>query len=276
MAGSVAERVRASMGRRREASTISSYASFANRFAKFAHKQEGFTEDDALRYIDFLIDEGYSDSSIKWTYHALKRTYRAVGSPFTVTLEDLPLGLHGPQHRPVLSKDEVGGLIAFTKACGSKAVRLYLAMSTVYGLRRIELSRLRPESFSDGKVMIATAKHGDERLHLVPEEIQPIVREALQAEALGYSTSGLTVMFRELCRSAGLVKNGSLGWHSIRRSLDTCLIDANLPYYTIKSFLRWKASPTDMAGHYYRPDPAAVDREVFAVHPFVPEWDRKR
>lgn len=260
------------MGRRREASTIASYAAFSERFARFARKQQDFTEDDALRYIDHLIDKGYSDTSIRWSYHALKRVYRATGCPFTITLEDLPIGLRGPAHRPVLSKEEVARLIAFTRAHGTREEKFYLAMSTTYGLRRIELARLTRQSFSEGTVRIDTAKHGEPRVHLVPKEIKPVIGEALRANASGYSPSGLTVMFRELAKRAGLKRNGSLGWHSIRRSLDTCLLDAGLPYYTVKSFLRWRASPSDMPGYYHQPDPISVDREVFRLHPYIRLW----
>lgn len=268
----LADAVRQSMGRRREPSTIARYAEFATRFARFTGKQEGFSEDDALRYIDHLIERGYSDSSIRWTYYALKRVYRAVHSPFTVTLEDLPLGRRSTPHRPALSRDEVAGLIGFVRAAGTRAEQFYLAMSTTYGLRRVELSRLARESFGEGTVTIQAAKHGELRTHLVPDEIQTVIREALRANALGYGTSALTVMFRELCQRAGLEKNGPLGWHSIRRALDTALLDAGLPYYVVKDFLRWRASPGDMVGLYHRPSPADVDRKVFLAHPFVGFW----
>jgi integrase len=264
------------MGLRREASTIARYAEFASRFARFTRKQDNFTEDDALRYIDDLIAKGYSDSSIRWSLYALRRTYKAVGCPLTVGLEDLPLGRRGTIHRPTLSRDEVAGLIAFVRRYGSLAERFYLAMSTTYGLRRVELSRLRRESFRLGEaettVRIDTAKHGEPRTHLIPNEIHAVVREALRADAMGYGISALTVMFRELCQRAGLQRNGALGWHSIRRSLDTQLLDAKLPYYTVKDFLRWRASPSDMPGLYHRPSPADVDCDVFAVHPFIPHW----
>jgi len=276
VAESISERVRRSMGLRREPSTIARYAQFAQRFARFTGKEQDFTETDALAFIDDLIAKGYSDSSVRWSYYALKRVYRAVGSPFTVTLEDLPLGRRGAVHRPVLSRDEVAGLIAFVRRYGSLAERFYLAMSTTYGLRRVELSRLTRESFRLGEaestVRIDTAKHGEPRTHLIPAEIKPVIDAALKAEALGYGVSALTIMFRELHHKAGLQRNGALGWHSIRRSLDTQLLDANLPYYVVKDFLRWKASPSDMPGLYHRPSPADVDRRVFGVHPFVSCW----
>lgn len=268
----LADAVRQSMGKRREPSTIARYAEFASRFARFTGKQDSFTEDDALRYIDHLIEQGYSDSSIRWTFYALKRAYRAVRSPFTITLEDLPLGRRSSPHRPALSRDEVAGLIGFVRLVGSPAEKFYVAMATTYGLRRVELSRLTRESFSDNTARIDTAKHGEPRTHLIPEEIQPVVQEALRADALGYGTSALTLMFRELCERAGLEKDGPLGWHSIRRALDTQLLDANLPYYVVKDFLRWRASPGDMPGLYHRPSPGDVDRRVFAVHAFLPYW----
>jgi len=268
----ISERVRASMGLRREQSTIGVYASFAQRFARFTKKEQGFTEDDALAFIDDLISKGYSDSSIRWSLYALRRTYKAVGCTLTVGLEDLPLGRRGAIHRPILSADEVAGLIAFTRRCGSLAERLYLAMSTVYGLRRVELSRLSEESFREGTVRIDTAKHGAPRTHLIPSEIQAVVEEALRADALGYSISGLTAMFRELHRRAGLKRDGALGWHSIRRSLDTQLLDAGLNYYSVRDFLRWRSAPGDMPALYHRSNPQDVDAAVFAVHPFVSYW----
>jgi len=268
----LAEAVRRSMGRRREPSTIARYAEFAGRFSHFTGKQEGFTEDDALRYIDHLIEQGYSDSSIRWTYYALKRVYRAVRSPFAVTLEDLPLGRRSSPHRPALSREEVAGLIGFVRLVGSPADKFYMAMATTYGLRRVELSRLTRESFKEGTVTIQAAKHGELRTHLVPDEIQPVVREALRSNALGYGTSALTVMFRELCERAGLEKDGPLGWHSIRRSLDTELLKANVPFYVVRSFLRWRSSPGDMPALYFQPDSGDIDRQIFQAHPFLGHW----
>jgi len=272
MATGISEAIRKSMGLRREPSTIRVYAEFAERFARFTKKEQGFTEDDALAFIDHLISEGYSDSYVRWSYYALKRVYKATRSPFTMTLEDLPLGRREAVHRPVLSADEVASLIAFTRRCGSPSERFYLAMSTVYGLRRVELSRLTQESFREGTVRIETAKHGAPRTHLIPSEIQAVVREALQANALGYSISGLTAMFRELHHKAGLKRDGKIGWHSIRRSLDTCLLDLGLNYYHVRDFLRWRSAPGDMPALYHRANPASVDLEVFRVHPYVLHW----
>jgi len=265
------------MGLRREESTIQAYAEFAGRFARFVRKDHDFNEDDALSYIDHLISEGYSDSSVRWTYYALKRVYRAVHSPFTITLEDLPLGSRGAVHRPVLSPDEVAGLIAFTRQFGTPAEKFYLAMSTTYGLRRVELSRLSEESFTavngaETTVRVDTAKHGQPRTHLIPNEIKPVIRDALQANALGYSISGLTAMFRELHHKAGLKRDGALGWHSIRRALDTQLLDAGLNYYSVRDFLRWRSAPGDMPALYHRSNPADVDAAVFVVHPYVRHW----
>ncbi len=60
------------MGLRREASTVRVYSEFASRFAEFTRKQDNFTEDDALRFIDHLIGEGFSDSYVRWTFYALR------------------------------------------------------------------------------------------------------------------------------------------------------------------------------------------------------------
>jgi len=278
MTTGISERVRQSMGLRREPSTIRVYSEFAQRFARFTGKEQDFTEMDALAYIDHLIGAGYSDSSVRWSYYALKRVYRAVHSPFTITLEDLPLGSRGAVHRPVLSPDEVAGLIAFTRQFGTPAEKFYLAMSTTYGLRRVELSRLSEESFTavngaETTVRVDTAKHGAPRTHLIPDEIKPVVRDALQANGLlGYSISGLTAMFRELHHKAGLKRDGALGWHSIRRALDTQLLDAGLNYYSVRDFLRWRSAPGDMPALYHRANPASVDLEVFRVHPYVFHW----
>lgn len=271
---SISEAVRKSMGRRREASTINRYAQVARQFAKFTGKEEAFSEQNALSYIDFLIEKDCKENYLKFVYAALKRTYKAVGCPFTITADDLPLGSrYGDDvHRPALSLEEVSGLIAFTRRYGSRAERFYLAMSSVYGLRRIELSRLNNQSFTEDKVKVDTAKHGAPRSHLVPAEISPVIQGALRVNAIPYGVSALTIMFQELCRKVGLEDRGPLGWHSIRRSLDTELLKANTPYYVVRSFLRWRSAPGDMAGIYFQPDSEDIDRQVFQVHPFLRYW----
>jgi len=62
------------------------------------------------------------------------------------------------------------------------------------------------------------------------------------------------------------------GWHSLRRSVVTGLTNAGLAEVKMNAWMGWQYKGQDMTQRYYRPDPAELDLEVYALHPFLPYW----
>ena len=160
--------------RRRERTTATQYGAEARRFAAFAGKEMGFTRDDVIGYLDGNIDRGLNPRTIAWSYHVLKRVFRIIGEPFPIGADDLPRLDDTERMAPIMKPGDVRRLISIIREHGSPRERFYLLLSTLYGLRRIELARIEPGSFARdlGLVHIDTAKHGLKRDHLVPPEVR--------------------------------------------------------------------------------------------------------
>ena len=135
-------------------------------------------------------------------------------------------------------------------------------------------------------IFINTIKHGRQRYHLIPEEILPYLQEHDFNQE--YSLVKMSQMFWRVVNGAGLqaLNSNRLGWHSIRRTLFTELIDAGLNPLAARDFLRWKGTVGEFAmpSRYYGniivgldgEKPIALeaegDIEVFESHPFIPLW----
>jgi hypothetical protein len=152
----------------------------------------------------------------------------------------------------------------------------FVALSTTYGVRREELARVTAQDinldaqYRNGTIFINTCKGGTARLHQIPGEIMPFV--AKYPFDRTYSLVQLSQMYHRIEYKSGVDYRPGTGWHSPRRALDTMLMDY-LPLPAVRLFLRWKikGSP-DMAIRYYSKELEENDREVFAVHPFLPLW----
>lgn len=146
----------------------------------------------------------------------------------------------------------------------------FLALATVYGLRREEITRIREQDidYEMGRITIRTAKEGEEREHLLASEIVPYIERHNFDQAR--SPSVLTKMYREMERKADVPHMERAGYHAIRRPLDTELL-RRLKYVDVKRFLRWKLSG-EMPLYYDKSDPVELDPEVFRHHPFLPMW----
>jgi len=172
------------------------------------------------------------------------------------------------------------------KSGGEADEAAFVALSTTYGLRRIEMVNLeqRDIRIRDGTIHIATAKHGRERTHLIPPEIIPCLERYDFNQQI--SEFGLFVMWHRIEYKIGLNHTNQVGWHSIRRTLNTLLL-RRLPEATVMSFLRWKQRTSSHMPFRYSAirfvgeegvttevvgEALDVDNEVFQVHPFIEYW----
>ena len=269
--------------RRRAPSTLIGYLSVANQFLTFLKGRIPPGEMDLRRYFAKRQEQGKSDNSLRTEFAVLQKLYRANHWDWPLVPEDRP---EAPLevNAPAFTREEVEQLIE-NRELYSKGERFYLAMATIYAPRRIELARIKKRHIKDNTIYIDTAKHGEKRTHLIPDEIIPYIEAYRPREN---NVSSLSAMFERLCKKGlGESKKG-YGWHCFRRTLDTllptALAKADKPLTLIGYFLRWSRRSTGarflgtpMGGVYTRPeilstDPFFVDREVFEVHPFLPLW----
>lgn len=269
--------------RPRAPSTLTGYLSMANQFLIWLGDRIPPDDKDVRRYFIKRRDDGISEGSLRTTFSILKKLFMANSWDWPFISEDRP---EAPSEisTPAFTREEVEELIN-NRELYSKGERFYLAIATIYAPRRIELARIKKRHIKDNTLYIDTAKRGEKRTHLIPDEILPYI-EAYKVRE--HSVSTLSAMFKRICKKGLGEGKPGYSWHSFRYTIDTllptALAKADKPLTLIGYFLRWNRKSTGsrflgtpMGGVYARPeilssDPFFVDREVFEVHPFLKFW----
>lgn len=272
------ERLLDGLGRRREPTTIASYRQFLRRFCIATGKTE-WTRRDMLKYFDKLIDEKYSADSIKAYFYTLKAIHKVLAIPFELTEDDMPRGQAKAQNRPIASLADLSSMITYVKQHGEPLEKLFIATSTVYGLRRVEMMRLTDKSFdlySDGLgdeymgMLVNTAKHGMPRLHYIPSFLQDYIEPGIEDLPMPLST--LSLLWNRLNEKVGRVSRNGEGWHSIRRSLVITLVRSGWPELDVQQFMRWSTSRSIVARYNTPEDTVEADQRIFSKHALLEMW----
>jgi integrase len=191
---------------------------------------------------------------------------------------------------PALAPDEVKKMVDAAKngfpdghGAPDNAMVAYLALSSIYGLRRGELCAVRPEhfDFSEPTLFVMTEKSGEQRKQLLAEPIIPYLKQYDFLEF--YTPARMSQMFKRICYRSGVQDVDGEGWHAMRRSVETGLGDALAPLvadfkfdpirYT-KIFMRYKLSASgEMPDRYYTKNRLEVDRFIIEnAHPALAFW----
>ena len=175
--------------------------------------------------------------------------------------------------KPATTFEEMEIMIAAARdGILTSAEKAYLALSSIYGFRREELCRVRPDHLDFGKktIYVLTCKGGERRNQLLCDEVIPYLQDYGFKE--GISPYNMSAMYWRIMAKSGLKPKEGSGWHSNRRYLDTVLLDLCGELET-KIYLRWKmSSSSEMVQRYYSRDPLDVDDKVLSTHPLVPLW----
>lgn len=269
--------------RPRAPSTLTNYLSMAGLFLTWLGNRLPPGEMDLRRYFVHRRNGGLNDNSLRTTFAVLEKLYKANHWDWPLESGDRP---EAPleTNTPAFTKEEVEQLIK-NRELYSKGESFYLAIAIIYAPRRIELARIKKRYIKENTLYIDTAKHGEKRTHLIPDEIMPYIEAYHPKE---HSVRALTFMFDRICVKGLGEKKPDYGWSSFRRTIATllpiALAKADKPLTLIGYFLRWSRRSTGarflgtpMGGVYARPeilssDPYFIDREVFEVHPFLKHW----
>ena len=264
-------RLRTGFGRRREPVTIELYCQALYKLYQVTHKTE-WNRHDLLSYFDGMIDKGFAPTTIQTYYYSLKSIFRVLDIPFDLKDDDLPRGQVRATNRPVVTNGNLEHLIEWTKEYGDAQEQLFLCLSSVYGLRRIELSRLADASFLGETFHVDTAKHGIPREHYIPDEISEYIEPALGHKLLPVPVTTLSRIWNRLCEKAGYLTKDREGWHSVRRALVGELIKAGVPEIKVLEFMRWSAGRSMVARYAAANDLVAADKEIFKHHRYLDIW----
>jgi len=255
--------------RGKTAAVAREWAAIVGEFEEVCGYNESYTRADLTLYLGHLRRRNLAQSTIDKNLKAIKLLSQIQGWDFPklslrkVSADDI--------RRPTLEKKDVGATILMGKSLLTPAELCYLALSTTYGLRRIEMARLCPSDFNSDTVTIHTAKGGSKTEHLIPKEIAPYL-----VAFKPYQADSLTHMFHRIAVATGLNSSGGFGWHSIRRALTTELILADASALNVIRFLRWADASArgefGMLAIYAQHDQAKIDESIFKIHPFLPFW----
>ena len=255
------------MARGKDIETARRWRNWTVKFEACCGGKSKYDRDDVIRYLSWLREQGYRQSSIEVMLRSVKLLAQIQGWSFPRLA--MPKVRDGDISRPVLSYEEVCQMIRRGEEVLSARELAYLALSTTYGLRREELGSL---GRIDGRVTVETVKGGPVTTHLVPDEIKPYL--------VGYKRSGVTYMslvFRRITRKLGLVlPRENYGWHAIRRALATELVSTDVSLLNLLRFMRWSDASLKgefgMLAIYAKRNQAEIDKSVFEVHPFLQIW----
>jgi len=220
---------------------------------------------DSLDIRKYLANfDTFTGNWARFTYYALKQFFESFDWKWD--LRRPPAGTLHP-NRPRLSDEQIIQIITAAKDGRLNNVEAGLAaIATTYGARRVELGNLRREDrdFQRDTITIRAMKGGRERIHLIPPKVKVFI------DRYDFKPRGATSLdniFDSIMLKCGIENGRRMGWHSIRRALNTGLRGV-IAYR--KEYLRWRMDDIDMV--YDGTPPEQIDRIVFAKHPFLGAW----
>jgi len=255
----------------RSQSTLYRYPNLVSHFIEYIGAKDSYDRADAMKFLNRIANNGQSKNYVRWSAYVLSQFYKSLGITFPLTPGDLPPAPNPDELiAPTFSREYISNLIAAVKENGDARMKAYLALSTTFGLRRLELAKVSKGDISDGTIYIHTSKGGTPRTHLIPSEIKEYISgfdfQPVHPQSYIY-------LFSKMQKLAKLKHRNREGFHSIRRGLVTELLGAGIPIHIVYSFMRWKlSSRLGIVGTYARPKPEDVDRMVFEKHPFLSSW----
>ncbi len=271
---------------RRTGKAKSPYTTYAARYLNWLGDRPP-SKECLQEFLDALEREGAKSQSRRFIFGVLRTLYHVNGLDWPFMRGEGPRYAHD-DNAPALHPEAVRQMIRAAKDGRLTPEQTScLAMVTVYGMRREEVTRLSPGTFDLRASLISfqPAKDQPPRLHLIPAEIVWALRRWMFPEAPDLNR--MMEMWYELETGSGVPRIDGVGWHSIRRTLNSELRD-RLNHTTVSLFMGWSTRTGDMSDRYtkttyvgYGPAETKqagwrreIDLQVFEVHPFLADWRR--
>jgi len=262
------------------------FVSYARNFLDSA---DALDKEGINRHLAKLKRQGKSPGTINFAFRVLRTLFNVNKLDWPFRRGEAPLIGQRDEYKPALDPELIkimveaakNGRLDISSAC-------FLALSTVYGLRREEMCDLEPGDvdLEANTIFINTVKFGRERYHLIPAEIKPYLEGHDFSKR--YNLTQMSQLFWVVVNRSGLqsLKPHRLGWHSIRHTVKTLLDDSGLSLYAVHDFMRWKSVERQFAmdvryhathfvgleGTRVVTQEAESDREIFEKHPLLEFW----
>jgi len=206
--------------------TKRNYLWILDNFKRYVQKADD--DDYLIGYFSHLKKKGCSSSMLNLARAALKAYYLCYDLEWPKKLERWFKVKERSDEikRPVLELDDVVAMIEAALSKGNWVDKVFLCLSTIYGLRFSEMKNLRPDHIRipELRLTIYTRKGGEKRIHIIPTEIVRILEDFRVPPV-----SEIAAAFNRLAMVAGVYKKlqemrkefQGVGWHAIRRALIT-------------------------------------------------------
>ena len=259
------------------------YIGFVKDFLEFASDMD---RDNVIRYTEHLKEAGYAAGSIELRQRTIRSCFKR---------NDIPWPLKRGENATIPASEERALAIAprvieemVRGALDGKTNILdawLLALSTTYGVRAQEMSPIGVHQIdiANRSIYVSTLKHGRERYHHIPNEILPVVTQAMP-HLKRVTPRFVTDSFRRIEEACGIEHVPETGFHSIRRSLVYYLLENGCTEFAVHDFMRWQRSRQSMTGRYHDIKFVGVDggldigqsrvqdMAIFEKHPFLKFW----
>ncbi len=284
----------------RAAGTITSYTQTWRRFLTYINRAT-FTSEDVDRYFNHRrTKDGISARTIRKEFSQIKTLALIHQIPWPFQRWDIPKPKEKAK-QTIVSPEDIETLIRSYKKL-SFAERFYLAVSTIYACRREALAELNVRLVGEDTITIPGVHEGETITHVIPPVLKPIFQRYHVKE---HSTTALSLMFRSICKKAGVQLEKGTGWHSLRRMttkvVTSVMRSKNISEAYWAQYTGWSTSQegetfmgSSMAAYYARAgeisstylkkidvltsadhdnDPYWLDHSIFLIHPFLKAWD---
>ncbi|RJQ37635.1 MAG: hypothetical protein C4555_05995 [Dehalococcoidia bacterium] len=261
------------IGRGKTLHTARQWGNLISNFEQICGNKSSYDRSDVIKYLAARRQVNINNNSLVRTeLAALKLLWQLLEIDKFPKL-NMPKVRNYDVLRPILTKEQIIQLIQSSFNSVSLRNQAFLALATVYGIRREEMARINPsEHIKNGQLTILTAKGGIPTNHIIPECLQAILKHF---EPIG--PTSLSTSFQIICKSCDIHLGQRYGWHSIRRALVTELVISEASALNIVRFMRWSDQTSGngefrMLARYAKKDQAQIDKQIFAVHPFLKYW----
>jgi len=267
--------------------------SYASEFLEYA--EGDYTRATIEKYMEHIKRKHeYKDSSLNFIFRVIRTMFNRNKLDWPFNRGEAPMVRESSILAPALGPRTVRRAIAAVKKSDDAAAKAFLALSTVYGVRRQEIMNITAEDirYKDKTIYIATLKHGRERTHLLPDEIIPYLQDYdFDTPRSGF---GMLMLWYSIERMIDFKHLEHVGFHSIRRTVETLLEREFKDLVLVRNFMRWKTQDSnDMVQRYsatqfvgddeeyteLNEDSKSVDQLIFAKredgtyrHPFLGDW----
>jgi len=275
--------IRLSSPRLRSPATLSSYLQTAVQFFSILGSIKAPTEDDFRRYFMARRRQNISERTLAKEFYHLKKLAQANHWDWQFQREDVPTTYEQPA-RPAFTLEEIEKLVK-SHPLYTRPEKFYLACSTIWGLRSIELCRITKRDYDGQVINFHKAKRERPVKRLIPDELKPLFSGARPTIS---SKTSLARLFDHICDKAKVRRPGGASFHAIRRclsdELERVIAIHRLPKSYLGEWMGWSEARTGreaggaaMAGTYLSHDRRSEnsfssDGAILPIHPFLPFW----